>query len=175
MKKLLIIITGSIAAYKIPELIRLLVKKDYHVTCIVTDSAKEFVTPLTLATVSKNTVYDNMFLLNHEIEHINLARNPDLILVAPATANIIAKIANGIADDLASTTLLATDKPILIAPAMNSYMWSNKATKRNIKQIVEDGVKIIEPETDMLACEEYGVGKMASLETIVDYIGSFNI
>jgi phosphopantothenoylcysteine decarboxylase/phosphopantothenate--cysteine ligase len=171
-KNILLIVTGSIAAYKSAELVRMLKKLSFNITCIMTKESKEFITPLTLASLSENVVYDDIFSLKDEVEmgHINLSRQADLILIAPATCNILAKIANGFADDLASTLLIAANKPILIAPAMNVEMWNNKATKRNVEQLRQDGAIIIGPDSGVLACNEEGQGRMADLNEIVEQV-----
>lgn len=171
-KNILLIITGSIAAYKSLELISLLRKNGVGVRCVLTKAGAEFVTPLSLAALTENAVYDDLWSLKDEAEmgHIRLSREADLLVVTPASANIIAKMAAGFADDLASAVLLASNKPILLAPAMNTQMWNNAATKRNIKQLQVDGVKIIEPESGTLACGEVGVGKLADVEAIFQTI-----
>jgi phosphopantothenoylcysteine decarboxylase/phosphopantothenate--cysteine ligase len=171
-KSVLLIITGSIAAYKSLELIRRLREHGVLVRCILTKSAEQFVTPLSVAALTENTVYNDLWSLKDETEmgHIRLSREADLVVVAPASADIIAKMAGGLAGDLASATLLARDKPLLIAPAMNSMMWSNKATKRNIAQLKTDGVQIIEPTSGTLACGEVGQGRMAEVDTILETI-----
>lgn len=174
-KKILLIITGSIAAYKSLELIRILKKRNYDVRCVLTAGAKEFVTPLSVASLSENAVYEDVFSLKDETEmgHIRLSREADLVLVAPATADIIGKMANGLADDLASTILLAIDKDVMIAPAMNVMMWNNKAVQRNINLLLQDGVRVIEPESGELACGEEGKGRMSEpqsiFKTVEDY------
>lgn len=174
-KNILLIVTGSIAAYKSAELVRLLKKANYNVTCIMTKSAGRFITPLTLASLSNNMVYENLFSLTEEVEmgHITLSRQADIILVAPASANIIAKMATGLADDLASTVLLASNKQIAVAPAMNIQMWNSKANIRNIKQLAQDGVDIIAPEEGDLACNEVGSSRMASPENILNYVNTY--
>ncbi len=171
-KSVLLIITGSIAAYKSLDLIRRLRERGVLVRCILTKSAQQFVTPLSVAALTENTVYDDLWSLKDETEmgHIRLSREADLVVVAPASADIIAKMAGGLAGDLASATLLASNKPLLIAPAMNSMMWSNKATKRNITQLKADGAQIIEPTSGTLACGETGQGRMAEVETILEII-----
>ena len=167
-KQVLLIITGSIAAYKSLDLIRTLRKNGIKVVCVLTEAGKQFVTPLSVASLSGNQVYSDIFSLKDESEmgHIRLSRESDLIVVAPASADIIAKMANGFASDLASTILLATNKPVLIAPAMNVMMWQNKAVSRNIKQLQADGVKIIGPASGNLACGEEGEGRMVEAEEI---------
>lgn len=176
-KKILLIITGSVAAYKSMDLIRLLKKKSYDVTCVLTKAACEFITPLLASSLSQNKTYSDLFVADEEIEmgHINLSRQADLIVVAPATADFMAKMANGLADDLASTTLLAANKKVMIAPAMNEKMWCNSQTQDNVKKVIKSGVMIVEPESDILACGEYGVGKMAQPETICDKIEQYFI
>lgn len=174
-KKILLIITGSVAAYKSMDLVRLLKKKSFDVTCILTKSACEFITPLLASSLSQTKTYTDLFHSDDELEmgHINLSRQADLILVAPATADFIAKIAGGYADDLASSTILASNKKILIAPAMNEKMWQNKQTQKNLQKALEAGISIIEPETDILACGEFGVGKMTSPEKITQKVEQY--
>ena len=171
-KNILLIITGSIAAYKSMDLVRLLTKKSHNVTCILTKSAQEFITPLLASSLSGNKTYTALFEADDEIEmgHIQLSRQADLIVVAPATADFIAKIANGYADDLASNVILAANKKVLIAPAMNEKMWKNAQTQSNLKRINEADISIIEPETDILACGELGIGKMSAPENICQSI-----
>lgn len=168
-KRILLIITGGIAAYKTPELVRRLCEQQIDVRCILTRAAKEFVTPLALSAVSGDKVYEDMFDLDDESEmgHIQLSRNADLVVVAPATADLMAKTANGLANDLASTALLATDKPVLMAPAMNVRMWEHPATQRNIATLVQDGVEMIGPDEGDMACGEYGLGRMVDPLDIV--------
>ena len=168
MKKILIIITGSVACYKTLDLIRLLRKNGNEVNCILTKSASEFITPLLVSSLSGTQTFHHLFALDDEVKmgHIKLARENDLIVVAPASADFIAKIANGNADDLASCVLLASDKKVILAPAMNEKMWLNNLTQTNLKKLNETGYEIIEPENDILACGEYGVGKMANVEKI---------
>jgi len=174
-KKILLIITGSIAAYKAMDLIRLLSKKSFDVTCILTKAAAEFITPLLASSISGNKTYNELFSIEDELEmgHINLSRQADLIVVAPATADFIAKIANGFADDLASSVVLAANKKIIIAPAMNEKMWANKSTQKNVEKALEVGIAMVEPETDILACGEFGIGKMAAPERICQKICDF--
>ncbi len=179
-KKILFIITGGIAAYKSLETIRELRRDNFDVTCVLTKSGSEFVTPLSIESISGNRVYSELFDLNeeHEMGHIQLSRMSDLIVVAPATANIISKIAYGIADDLASTVLMATNKPIIVVPAMNVRMWLNKSTQRNVETLKKDGIEFIGPESGEMACGEYGEGRMTEPGKIVDeikkYIGKQN-
>ena len=174
-KKILLIITGSIAAYKAMDLIRLLSKKSFCVTCILTKAASEFITPLLASSISGNKTYNELFSIDDELEmgHINLSRQADLIVVAPATADFIAKIANGFADDLASSVVLAANKKIIIAPAMNEKMWANKSTQKNVAKALEAGIAMVEPEADILACGEFGIGKMAAPERICQKICDF--
>lgn len=174
-KSVLLIITGSVAAYKSLELVRRLRERNLSVRCILTRSGEQFVTPLSVAALTENNVYTDLWSLKDETEmgHIRLSREADLVVVAPASADIIAKMAHGLADDLASATLLANNQPLLVAPAMNSMMWNHKATKRNIAQLRADGVRVIEPESGLLACGEVGQGRMAEVSTIVEQI--FNI
>lgn len=174
-KKILLIITGSVAAYKAMDLLRLLLKKNYDVTCVLTKAAQQFITPLLASSLSGNKTYNELFAADDElgIEHINLSRHADLIVVAPATADFIAKIANGYADDLASNVVLAANKKIIIAPAMNEKMWENKATQKNLDKALEAGVLMVDPESDILACGELGVGKMANPEKICEKICDF--
>ena len=167
-KKILLIISGGIAAYKTLDLIRSLVSQNFEVKTILTKTAEEFVTPLSISSLSKNKVYQNKFDLNEEIEmdHIALSRWADLILVAPATANILENIANGSANDFINTVILASDKKILFAPAMNVKMWENKATQLNISKLKSRDFIFIGPSVGELACGEYGEGRMASLDEI---------
>jgi phosphopantothenoylcysteine decarboxylase/phosphopantothenate--cysteine ligase len=161
-KRILLIIGGGIAAYKSIELVRLLRKTGYVVRCVLTRAGEQFVTPLTLAALSENKVYTSLFDLKDEVEmgHIQLSREADLVVVAPATADLLAKMANGIADDLATTLLLATDKPVLAAPAMNVRMWLHAATRRNVATLRGDGVTVMEPDEGEMACGEYGPGRL---------------
>jgi len=162
-KSVLLIIGGGIAAYKSLELIRLLKTRGLGVTAIMTRAAEQFVTPLSVASLTGAKAYTDLFSLTDEVEmgHIELSRVADLVVVAPATADLIAKMANGLADDLASTALLATDKKVLIAPAMNVRMWQHAATQRNIAQLGRDGVLRVGPNDGEMACGEYGPGRMA--------------
>ena len=162
-KRILLIITGGIAAYKSLDLIRKLRAAGAAVTPVLTGSAKEFVTPLSVAALAGEKVHSELFDLTSEAEmgHIELSRSADLILVAPATADMMAKMAQGRADDLASTLILATDTPVLIAPSMNVRMWEHSATQRNLRQLQADGVKIIGPDAGDMACGEFGPGRMS--------------
>ena len=167
-KKILLIITGGIAAYKSLELIRELREENCDVTCILTKAGSEFVTPLSIESLSENKVYTDLFNLTdeHQMGHIQLSRMADAILIAPATANIISKMTHGISDDLASTVLKATNKPVLIAPAMNVQMWINASTQRNIEVLKNDGINFIGPEIGSMACGEYGEGRLSETSTI---------
>jgi len=171
-KRILLIVSGGIAAYKSLELVRLLRKSGLAVRAVLTESATQFVTPLSLGVLTEDHVYGDMFDLKEEREigHIQLSRQADLVVVAPATANILAKMANGIADDLATTLLLATDKPVLAVPAMNVRMWHHPATRRNIAQLRADGVQIMEPDSGAMACGEYGKGRLPEPEAIAAQI-----
>lgn len=162
-RKVVIGVTGSIAAYKACELVRLLVKHGDDVHVVMTDHAKAFVTPLTFRTLSRNPVQSQMFTepLDWKPEHIGLAESADLVVIAPATANILAKMAHGLADDLLSAVALATRAPILVAPAMNTGMWLNPATQENLMALRERGVRIVQPGDGDLACGTEGVGRMA--------------
>jgi len=174
-KRILLVVSGGIAAYKTPELVRRLKEKGARVRCVLTAGGAEFVTPLALAAVSEDKVYDALFSLTDESEmgHIRLSREADVVLVAPATANILAKMAAGLADDLATTALLATDKPILAAPAMNVRMWEHPATQRNLKTLAERGVGFIGPEQGDMACGEWGMGRMSEPDAIVAAVDEF--
>ena len=171
-KRILLIVGGGIAAYKTPELVRQLVKEGADVKCLLSKSGSEFVTALTLASVSGNKVYQNLFDLTDETEmgHIQLSRNANLVLVAPATADLMAKMAQGFANDLASTALLATDKPVMIAPAMNVRMWLHDATQRNLETLKNDGITIINPNEGDMACGETGPGRMAEPVEIMEAV-----
>jgi phosphopantothenoylcysteine decarboxylase/phosphopantothenate--cysteine ligase len=161
-QRILLIIGGGIAAYKSIELVRLLRKAGYVVRCVLTRAGEQFVTPLTLAALSENKVHTSLFDLKDEVEmgHIQLSREADLVVVAPATADLLAKMANGLADDLATTLLLATDKPVLAAPAMNVRMWLHAATQRNVRALRGDGVTVMAPDEGEMACGEYGPGRL---------------
>ena len=171
-RSLLLIITGSIAAYKALELIRLLKAQHVEVHAILTKSGAQFITPLAVSALTGTKTYDNLFSLTDEIEmgHIELSRIAECVLVAPASADILAKMAAGIADDLATTALLATNKPVIVAPAMNHKMWGHAATLRNVAQLKSDGIAIIEPTEGDMACGEFGVGRMAEPQAIIDFL-----
>jgi len=169
IKRILLIVGGGIAAYKACELIRLCRKAGIEVKCVLTAGGQHFVTPMTLAALSENQIYTNLFDLKDEAEmgHIQLSREADLVVVAPATADLMAKMAAGIADDLATTLLLATDKPVLAAPAMNVRMWQHAATRRNVATLRGDGVTVLEPDEGPMACGEYGPGRLPEPEAIL--------
>ena len=171
-KRILLIVTGGIAAYKSLELVRLLKRQGIAVRAVMTKSAAEFVTPLSMAVMTEDQVYGHMFDLKEESEigHIQLSRQADLIVVCPATANIIAKMAAGIADDLATTILLATDKPVLAVPAMNVRMWNHPATQRNLTQLRTDGVHIMAPDEGAMACGEFGPGRLPEPPAVAEQI-----
>ncbi len=168
-KKILLIISGGIAAYKALELIRLIQKSGGAVTAVLTDSAKHFVTPLSVQALSGNKVFTDLFSLTDESEmgHIELSRSADLIAVVPASANILAKMAAGICDDLATTLLLATDKRILAAPAMNVRMWEHEATVANQKILAQRGVILLPPDEGPMACGEFGYGRLPDPEVML--------
>lgn len=167
-KRVLLIVGGGIAAYKSLELTRLLRKAGVGVRPILTAAGAQFITPLSLSALSEDKVYSELFSLTDEAEmgHIELSRSADLVVVAPATADLMAKAANGHASDLASTTILATDKPVLMAPAMNVRMWEHPATQRNLARLKQDGVLFVGPDEGAMACGEFGFGRMAEPEAI---------
>ncbi len=171
-RSVLLIITGSVASYKSLELIRLLRAAQVEVTAILSRGGAEFITPLAVSSLTGTKTYTDLFSLTDETEmgHIQLSRVADCVLVAPASANILAKMAAGISDDLATTALLATDKPVFIAPAMNHKMWSHPATQRNITQLMADGVTLIAPTAGDMACGEHGVGRMAEPADMVAFL-----
>ncbi len=172
LKKILLIVGGGISAYKSLDLIRELKQNNFDVIPVITKSGSKFVTPLSLSTLSENTVHTDIF--NHEngseISHIKLAREVDTIVVAPATADLIAKFANGIADDLATTIFLASYSKKIIAPAMNVAMWANNSTKRNVETLKKDGIIFVGPEEGKMACGEYGIGRIAENQKIINII-----
>jgi len=174
-RKILLIICGGISAYKSLELIRLMKKQGAEVKTILTKNAKEFVTPLSVASLSKEKVYDDLFNAENEAEmdHISLSRWADIILVAPATANTISKLSTGSSDDLASTVILASDKDIFLTPAMNVRMWEHPSTKQNLNKLKSYGYKIIGPEVGDMACGEFGEGKMSEPKDIFQTIESY--
>ncbi len=169
-RRILLIIGGGIAAYKALELIRALRKRGLAVRCVLTAAAQHFVTALSAGSLSGDTVYSDLFSLTDEaaMGHIELSRDADLLIVAPATADLMAKMANGLANDLASTVLLATDKPVLVAPAMNVRMWLHPATRRNVERLRADGASFVGPDEGDMACGEFGPGRMAEPERIAE-------
>ncbi len=174
-KKILIIIGGGIAAYKSLDLIRLFKKNDNEIKTILTDSGKEFVTALSLTTLTQEKVFDNLFDKNSEaeIDHISLSRWADILIVLPTTANFMAKLCHGKAEDLASTVILASNKDILLVPAMNVRMWEHKATQNNVRILKDYGYLFIGPERGEMACGEYGEGKMSSPRQIYSYVENY--
>ena len=171
-KRILLIIAGGIAAFKSAELIRLLRGRGATVRCVLTEAGAKFVTPLTLQALSEDRVYGDMFSLTDESEmgHIQLSRDADLLVVAPATADLLARMAGGLADDLAATVLLATDKPVLAAPAMNVRMWTHAATAANVETLKKRGVRFVGPNDGAMACNEHGPGRMSEPVEIVSAI-----
>lgn len=172
---MLLIIGGGIAAYKALELIRELSKRGVATRAILTKAGGEFITPLSVASLSGDRCYTDLFDLTAEAEmgHIELSRSADLVVVAPATADLMAKAANGLANDLASTALLATDKPVLFAPAMNVRMWTHPATQRNLQTLKEDGALMVGPDAGEMACGEFGPGRMAEPAAIADAVEAY--
>jgi len=172
-KHILLGVTGSIAAYKAADLVRLFSKKGHRVSVIMTKAAEEFITPLTLATLSNEKVWRSMFDSEAEeriISHISLAQEADVLVVAPASADIIGKIANGLADDLLSTVAMATHAPIVIAPAMNAQMYENSIVQKNCDVLKGKGMTFVGPEKGELACGEWGNGRLADIQTIADCV-----
>ncbi len=174
-RRILLIVAGGIAAVKVPDLIRRLRERGAHVRCILTKGGAQFCTPLSLAALSGDKVYQDLFSLTDEAEmgHIRLSREADFILVAPATADIMAKMVSGQADDLATTALLATDKPVMIAPSMNVMMWTHPATQSNLQILKDRAVKVVGPSAGDLACGEVGNGRMAEVPEIVAALSRF--
>jgi phosphopantothenoylcysteine decarboxylase/phosphopantothenate--cysteine ligase len=174
-RRILLIISGGIAAYKSLDLIRRLRERGAEVRCILTSGGAQFITPLSVGALSENKVYTNLFSLTDEQEmgHIRLARDCDLVLVAPASANIMARAAQGLADDLASTVLLATDKPVMMCPAMNPAMWAHVATQENIATLKRRGVHFIDPAVGDMACGEHGTGRLPDVPEIVAAVSQF--
>jgi phosphopantothenoylcysteine decarboxylase/phosphopantothenate--cysteine ligase len=174
-KKILLIIGGGISAYKALDLTRLLVKNNIEVRTILTKSGKEFVTPLSVASLSNNKVFEDIFDTNNEkeIDHISLSRWADIILVLPTTANMMNKLSSGKAEDLATTVILASNKDVLLVPAMNVRMWLHKATQKNLKTLLDFGYKFIGPINGEMACGEYGEGKMSSPRQIFSYLKNY--
>lgn len=173
MKKSIVVgITGGIACYKAVEIVNTLVKNNYEVNVIMTTNATKFVTPLTFQTLSKNKVVTDLFdkIEKWDTEHITLAQKADLFLIVPATANMIGKIAHGIADDMLSTTVMATKAPVVIAPAMNVAMWENPILQNNVNLLKSYGYHILDTEVGRLACGDIGSGKLLSWEKIVEFV-----
>ena len=172
MSRILLIVGGGIAAYKAAELIRLLRKQGHSVTPVLTEGGSHFVTPMSLAALAESPVYTSLWDLKDEAEmgHIQLSRAADLVLVAPATADLLARMAAGISNDLATTLLLATDKPVVVAPAMNVRMWQHAATKRNVEQLKADGITVLEPDEGPMACGEFGPGRLPEPADIYERI-----
>ncbi|MDA8637807.1 bifunctional phosphopantothenoylcysteine decarboxylase/phosphopantothenate--cysteine ligase CoaBC [Rhodospirillales bacterium] len=174
-KRVLLIVSGGIAAVKIPEVVRRIREQGGHVRCVITEGGKQFVTPLSLAALSEDKVYDDLFSLTDENEmgHINLSRQADVIMVAPATADIMARMAAGMANDLATTVLLATDKPVICVPAMNVRMWEHAATQANLETLKQRGVTFVGPVDGDMACGEFGMGRMSEPAEIVGALVNF--
>ena len=172
MSRILLIVGGGIAAYKACELIRLLRRRGHAVRCVLTEGGSHFVTPMTLAALSEDKVYTSLWDLKDDAEmgHIQLSREADLLVVAPASADLLARMAGGQAGDLATTVLLATDKPVLVAPAMNVRMWQHPATVRNVDTLRGDGIQVMEPDEGAMACGEYGPGRLPEPLAIADAI-----
>ena len=173
MAHVLLIVGGGIAAYKSLELVRLFKKAGHEITPVLTRGGEHFVTAMSLGTLAESPVHSSLWELKDEIEigHIQLSRAADFILICPATADLLAKMAAGLADDLATTLLLATDKPVVAAPAMNVRMWRHAATQRNIAQLKADGVKVIDPAEGEMACGEFGPGRLPEPQAIIDWLG----
>ena len=169
MSRILLIVGGGIAAYKACEIVRTLRKRGHAVRCVMTEAASHFVTPMTLAALSEDKVYTTLWDLKDEAEmgHIQLSREADLVVVAPASADLLARMAGGIANDLATTLLLATDKPVLAAPAMNVRMWHHPATQRNVATLRADGITVMAPDEGAMACGEWGAGRLPEPDAIV--------
>jgi phosphopantothenoylcysteine decarboxylase/phosphopantothenate--cysteine ligase len=170
--KILLIVGGGIAAYKSLEVVRLLRKSGHSVTPVLTKGGEHFVTAMSLGTLAESRVYSSLWELKDEIEigHIQLSRAADFVLVCPATADLLARMAAGIADDLATTLLLATDKPVVVAPAMNVRMWQHASTQRNMAQLKADGIRVVEPAEGEMACGEFGPGRLAEPQDILDQL-----
>ena len=166
--RILLVVGGGIAAYKACELVRLIKKGGGEVTCVLTEGGAQFVTPMSLAALSENQVHSSLWDLKDEIEigHIQLSRQADLVVVCPATADLLAKMAAGIADDLGTTLILATDKPVLAVPAMNVRMWQHAATQRNVERLIQAGVHVMQPDEGEMACGEFGPGRLPEPEAI---------
>jgi phosphopantothenoylcysteine decarboxylase/phosphopantothenoylcysteine decarboxylase/phosphopantothenate--cysteine ligase len=176
MKNIILGITGSIAAYKGAEIANALAKEGHAVHVIMTKSAQQFITPITFQTLTKHKVYTEMFdeLIYEDVRHISLARQADLALIAPATANLIGKLASGIADDMLTTVVMAIQKtPVVICPAMNTAMYENPVTQDNMKKLAGYGYHFVEPRESRLACGDLGKGALADLDTILDAAHKF--
>lgn len=171
-KTLLLIVTGSIAAYKVADLVQILREEGAWVVCVLTEAAKKFVTPLTLRAVSGEAVYDDLFTAHspYDVIHTSLAELADLILIAPASANFIARLAAGLANDLASSILLASERPVLLAPAMNDQMYRNPVTQENIEKLKKIGYRFAEPIQGHLICGKEALGHVSDPETIADQV-----
>ena len=170
MKEVILGVTGSIAAYKAAEIANILVKSGINVNVIMTDAATRFIAPLTFQTLTKNKVYTDMFeeIEHNDVRHISLAQKADCVVIAPATANIIGKIASGIADDMLSTVVMAIqNKPVIICPAMNTAMYENPAVQENIKKLIGYGYQFVDPKESLLACGDLGKGALADIEVII--------
>ncbi|MFB0951378.1 MAG: flavoprotein, partial [Rhodospirillales bacterium] len=174
-KRVLLIVSGGIAAIKIPEVIRSIRQLGGSVRCVLTKGGEQFVTPLSLAVLSEDKVYTDLFSLTDESEmgHINLSRDADVLMVAPASADILAKMAAGLANDLASTVLLATDKPVICVPSMNVRMWEHMATQANLQTLEARGATFIGPVEGDMACGEYGMGRMVEPAEIIQGLKAF--
>jgi phosphopantothenoylcysteine synthetase/decarboxylase len=172
MARVLLIVGGGIAAYKSLELVRLMKKAGHSVTPVLTKGGEHFVTAMSLGALAESEVHSSLWELKDEVEigHIQLSRAADFVLVCPATADLLAKMAAGLADDLATTLLLATDKPVVVAPAMNVRMWLHPATARNIQQLADDGVKVIEPAEGEMACGEFGPGRLPEPQDVMNWL-----
>jgi len=171
--KILLIVGGGIAAYKSLELVRLLKKAGHEISPVLTKGGEHFVTAMSLGALAEAEVHSSLWELKDEVEigHIQLSRAADFILVCPATADLLAKMAAGIADDLATTLLLATDKLVVVAPAMNVRMWQHPATQRNVAQLKADGVRVLDPDEGEMACGEFGPGRLPEPADIIDRLG----
>jgi len=174
MARVLLIVGGGIAAYKSLELVRLVKQAGHDVTPVLTKGGEHFVTAMSLGTLAEDHVHTSLWELKDEVEigHIQLSRAADFLLICPATADLLAKMAAGIADDLATTLLLATDKPVVAAPAMNVRMWQHAATQRNVARLKSDGVHVIEPAEGEMACGEFGPGRLPEPEAIMEWLSS---
>jgi phosphopantothenoylcysteine decarboxylase/phosphopantothenate--cysteine ligase len=175
MARVLLIVGGGIAAYKALELVRLLRKAGHSVTPVLTRGGEHFVTAMSLGVLSGSQVHTSLWDLKDEVEigHIELSRSADVVLVCPATADLLGKMAAGIADDLATTLLLATDKPVVVAPAMNVRMWLHPATRRNVAQLQADGIRVISPAEGEMACGEFGPGRLPEPQAILEQLSDF--